>query len=77
MDLPNSMVWIFPESMDLPDISRRMEMYNHEKSKSVLLPIKVIYTISIVWTFNFFPVQGKLELIINSRLSKIPKIWNI
>ena len=38
MDLRNSMEWIFPESMDLPDIFQSMEIYNYyEKSKSILI----------------------------------------
>ena len=42
MDLPNLLAWILPESMYLPDIFQRMEIYNYcGKLKSILLRINV------------------------------------
>ena len=71
MGLPNSMVKILPESMDLPDIFYSMKTYNYYgKSKSILLSIK-IQTCNFHSHFNFnhfkyFPV------ILNMSDSEIP-----
>ena len=56
VNLPNSKVWILPESMDLPEIFYSMETYNyygiyqniHFKLLPIMIHIASIYTLYMV-----------------------------